>query len=668
MKENLIKQKSYELALHIIALYKSLCKANEFILSKQLLRSGTSIGANVEEALAGQSRADFISKMSIASKEARETNYWLRLLRDSGFVDKSEIEKLLVESESVINILTAIIKTSTEFNKCSPKFKIHNSKFKIQNFLPLFTLFLLLFTSSPLWALSSANIPLDSPIYLYLEKLAGMGLVTGDVKGVKPFSKAEAARLLLEAEKNLDVKGTAAQAFAGELTARVRELIPREVFLREHPGKKPEFIDYNPVSAMRLRYVYLDGVPRDYNRDSKDPAHQSAFGFIGGDLRPLGDGGTVHVTGTEGTPMLENNNGVIHPKGHSGELRWAAEGYMSDKVTGLLEPSILAGRDDALLRLNRGYLKIGGGGLELEVGRDENWFGPGYRGSTILTNNARNFDQIKLSSPEPLDVAWVRRWLGDLKYSLIVSRFDKTGSGDTLRQPYFIGLKLAVKPKEWFEYGINFVRQEGGPGFKTKSSLSDEIFGGGDTNHNNSIAGLDLRFRVPWLRNTEFSVEYSGEDNAGGVWPIVESYVADIYIPCLTESCRDDFRFEYFFGSVMLYGDWKFPAGYVYHNMTPGHSQGGAGVQEFFGRYSHWFSVRNNLALEYFYTERGRSYRTNDQVMESKHAGRVAWSLPLYGDTDARLVYGIEKISNLNLVQGVDRTNQLVLFELKYRY
>ncbi len=113
MKDNVIQKKSYEFALRIIALYRKLCKGNEFVLSKQLLRSGTSIGANVEEAQAGQSRADFISKMSIASKEARETNYWLRLLRDSGTIDESEVKPLLAESEAIINILTSIVKTSS---------------------------------------------------------------------------------------------------------------------------------------------------------------------------------------------------------------------------------------------------------------------------------------------------------------------------------------------------------------------------------------------------------------------------------------------------------------------------------------------------------------------------------------------------------------------------
>ena len=123
MKQSLIKEKSYSFVLQVIGLYKELLIQNEFVLSKQLLRSGTSIGANVEEALAGQSRADFLSKMSIASKEARETNYWLRLIRDSKIISKSKVEPLLTEFESIANILTSIVKTTG----------INNSKLKPQN-------------------------------------------------------------------------------------------------------------------------------------------------------------------------------------------------------------------------------------------------------------------------------------------------------------------------------------------------------------------------------------------------------------------------------------------------------------------------------------------------------------------------------------------------------
>lgn len=109
--QSLIQKRSFDFALLIIKLYQFLSSKNEFVLSKQILRSATSIGANVEEATAGQSKKDFITKMSIASKEARETKYWLRLLSESQII-KYDYSSLLKEIEEIINILTAIVKTS----------------------------------------------------------------------------------------------------------------------------------------------------------------------------------------------------------------------------------------------------------------------------------------------------------------------------------------------------------------------------------------------------------------------------------------------------------------------------------------------------------------------------------------------------------------------------
>ena len=111
--ENKILELSFEFSLQIIQLYKVLVEKKEFVLSKQLLRSGTSIGANVEEAMAGQTRKDFIMKMSIASKEARESRYWLRLLDKSKLVEL-DYSPYLNSIEHIINILTKIVKTSQE--------------------------------------------------------------------------------------------------------------------------------------------------------------------------------------------------------------------------------------------------------------------------------------------------------------------------------------------------------------------------------------------------------------------------------------------------------------------------------------------------------------------------------------------------------------------------
>jgi hypothetical protein len=525
---------------------------------------------------------------------------------------------------------------------------------------------LMLFATSS-WSLSSANIPLDSPVYSYLDKLAGFGLITKDIKGIKPFSKAEAARLLLEAEKNLDANINVQNAFAAELIGRLRQMLPREISMREHPDKKPMQFDYNPVASLRLRYVFLDGAPRDYQRDVHDPGNDGVFG-IGHGLRPKNPyPSPAHQRGGEGTPLLENNNGVAYTDGQNGELRWGSEWYISNMIAGLLEPYVLVNEDDTKIRLNRGYFKLGGESLELEAGKDENWLGLGYRGNITLTNNAENFTLIKISSPEPFDLPYI----GAMKYTLIGSRFEETVVNGMERQPWFYALKLSAKPLDNLEIGFNLGRQVGGPG--VNNSLGDSLrglIGGTSADNSNGMAGFEARYRIPWLRNSELYGEFSGEDTAL-FWPIVESYVAGIYIPRLTDDGRNDFRFEFFQGNQILYTHGTFPAGYIYKDMPLGHSQGGA-TQDFFFRGSHWFGVRNNLALEYIYTNRGKVGRIPvdgvAQAVEKKIAGRVFWDLPLRGNLDARLGYGIEKITNLNLVGGVDRTNQLLKLDVRYNY
>jgi len=113
LKKSIVKEKSFEFALLIVRLYKRLCAKKEYVISKQLLRSGTSIGANVNEALAGESKNDFIHKMSIANKEARESLYWLELLSDSQIVSFSFDEEIHGCIE-LIKILTRIVKSSKE--------------------------------------------------------------------------------------------------------------------------------------------------------------------------------------------------------------------------------------------------------------------------------------------------------------------------------------------------------------------------------------------------------------------------------------------------------------------------------------------------------------------------------------------------------------------------
>lgn len=111
-KENIIQRKSYVFALKVVKLHQYLCnEKNEYIISKQLLRSATSVGANIEEAIGAQSKKDFISKLSIAYKEARESHYWIRLLTDAKYIQNDANIILLRDIEEILKIIGSILKT-----------------------------------------------------------------------------------------------------------------------------------------------------------------------------------------------------------------------------------------------------------------------------------------------------------------------------------------------------------------------------------------------------------------------------------------------------------------------------------------------------------------------------------------------------------------------------
>jgi four helix bundle protein len=113
MKDNIVKEKSYVFALRMIRAYKFLSETQrEFVLSKQMLRSGTAIGALVREAEHAESRADFVHKMNIALKEANETAYWLMLMKDSDYIEEKSFVSIYNDCDELIALLVSIIKTT----------------------------------------------------------------------------------------------------------------------------------------------------------------------------------------------------------------------------------------------------------------------------------------------------------------------------------------------------------------------------------------------------------------------------------------------------------------------------------------------------------------------------------------------------------------------------
>jgi len=117
MKDNIIKNKSFAFALRVVKLYQFLCEhKKEFVLSKQLLRSGTSIGAMVREAEQAESSADFVHKLAIALKEASETDYWIDLLHHANYLDETAFNSIKADVTELLKLLTSIVKTTKQKN------------------------------------------------------------------------------------------------------------------------------------------------------------------------------------------------------------------------------------------------------------------------------------------------------------------------------------------------------------------------------------------------------------------------------------------------------------------------------------------------------------------------------------------------------------------------
>ena len=113
--DNIILKKSYDFAVRCVNLYKYLCnEKHDFVIGKQLMRSGTSVGANVKEAIRGASKADFIAKLNIALKEASESEFWIEVLRDTDYLSSQEAESMLCDCQEILKLLTSIVKSSNE--------------------------------------------------------------------------------------------------------------------------------------------------------------------------------------------------------------------------------------------------------------------------------------------------------------------------------------------------------------------------------------------------------------------------------------------------------------------------------------------------------------------------------------------------------------------------
>lgn len=539
----------------------------------------------------------------------------------------------------------------------------------------LTTLFFLIVCVTGTLAASSVNVPVGNWAYSALDKLDGYGLIQSDIYGTRPYTRIEFARLINEALTRKEQSDRSYPSIVDEILKRLQREFSDELlrFGRGEGTSAKSF--FKPIDEAQARYVYVDGEPHDFNR------HQG-----------------TQIDATEGTPLVYNNDGIIYGKHHNFQLQFSSSMRFKDVLSGYIEPVLLVRQnegdwhtigEEAQVDLLKGYAKVSPWNVEIEAGRDSMWWGQGYHGSLIMTNNAWPIDMVKVSNPSPTLLPWYFRYLGPFKYTFFLSQlqdFRVLTTPPDAREIFtdvgFAGYRFQIKPLPYLELGAatTFIfGGEGRPGLTWDDIVRIIGFQSSrPAKGANQIAQIDMRVQLPFLWDAEFYGEFGGEDS--GSTRVEEflfrdiGYVLGLYFPRITPDGRADFRLEYANNAFekdeehrgFWYGHSLYRSGYTHNEMIMGHHMG-PDAEDLFARVSYYIRDDLRVGLDYDYMARGENNPLTPAVERSNEVGT-----DLTYEINDRLSltsrFAFEAVKNFNLDPGADRNNHLLQTGMKYRF
>ena len=557
----------------------------------------------------------------------------------------------------------------------------------------VFCLVLLLFCGwrvPDLLAVVSNNVPLDDWSYGALDKLEGFGLIPSRLFGTKPYTRMEMARLVNEALRTKEEKDLKLPSLIEYYLERFQKEYKQElaVFGRGK-GEKPAILEFKPLEEAKANYVYSNGSPEYYMSFGKTNPHSQY---------PTSAGG---ITATGGTPLLYNNEGIIYGEGSNFSLQFSSSFKFYEVFSGYVEPIFIVRQNDSAglnldnlsqgkmdgtlgaygqteVYVQKGYLKFSPWNVEIEAGRDSMYWGQGYSGTLILSNNAEPFNMLKLSNPETTILPWIFKYLGPFKYTIFCAQME---ADRVPSDPLYSGFRLNFKPVSWLEIGYGTTLMFDGKGVAGTSFL-DYVkgitgFGFGSKNNSNQQAALDMRIDLPFLWNAQLYLEYGGEDSGGTEYPEEYlgfgdvAYLIGIYFPRITADGKTDFRFEFARDAHRVdstpgfwYGHNTYRSGDTFDQMIIGHHMG-PDAQDYFGRVTHYLRNDLRLGLDYEHMERGLTLARSLELTNSTGAD-VTYDINDRWTVSLRYVFGM--VSNHNLIEGSDCEDHLLYTSLKFHF
>ena len=404
--------------------------------------------------------------------------------------------------------------------------------------------FCLAFTGSP--ALASTYVEIeDHETYALLSYLEAVGVIQDALLSTRPLSRREVVRLTRDAKRNAAERDSFVKSQVRALEQRVR---PDEF--------RPETL--KAVDTAYVKYLLTDAevLTLVYNNTLREK--EQAFNA--------------------------NNNGDLYDRGSN--FRAGVTGRMEEfgHFSAYLNPEVRASDETQRMTLKKAYAVIGFTWIDIFVGKDSQWWGPGYNGSILFSNNAEPLTMLKFTAPRPLQLPWVFKYLGPFQYSFFVTQLAKDRSD--YPEPYFYGMRLNFKPHPYLELGLERTSILGGSGRSTSlHTWLDSLFGSNEhttPDTGDQRAGFDMKLTLPFkLQPLQVYWARAGEDSRQKTisMPYKFEDLVGIYLPRILGFERIGLRAEYAVNHVkdwpnVWYYHGTYNAGYTNKDMVIGHHMG----------------------------------------------------------------------------------------------
>jgi hypothetical protein len=521
-------------------------------------------------------------------------------------------------------------------------------------------------------------IPLDSSIYNELETLNGLGYLQTYLDEIRPISRVEAARLTLEAARNLE-RARRSDPLARSLIRTLRDQLSVEVGWLENDQEDNPPTMFRPVQRIEAQYLFSRGNPRQWRTSATNTPN---------------DGG---INATEATPLLPNNDGLPTAPGSNEIVRWSGWGGVGGFLAGYGEGSIAGPMTRPVKGVERLQLLGTGlvasfGNLALSAGTEEMWWGTGHFAALSQSDNSSPFPAVRVQNIHPILLPGIFRYLGQFRYQLFFGQLD----GERyVAHPWIDGQILSFKPLPTFEFGFTHAIMFGGLHNNNYSFLgflgrASALATGNPVGANtNSRAGIYLKFYFPSLRNLEVYQEILGEDNLTKELPpigrflpfLAVSYQGGFYLPRLTKDGMTDLRFEYALlePNYSTHGDALY---WTYEGQLMGDAMG-PNATEVDIQAGRWLDLRDKLSADVFYTEQPPGYASAvaypyefyPYPLGKEHSGGVAFDFlrlprPMRkldgGLATLRARGAVEYVRDLNYQAGVSSVRFLLMCSFSF--